>query len=147
MSDELPETWTTRELPILRAALRVIDNGEIADLEEIRRELDLPGMQVWAAVQALEHAWPPYIETSLTMGWRDDHASGHITQVSERARRELGTWPSADDVVSQLAAALAQAADDESEPERKTRLHAAADTLSGVGRDLAVHYFEKKLGI
>jgi hypothetical protein len=133
-------------LPILRAALRRVDAGEIADLEEIRQELGLRGMQMLAAIKALDAAG--YVDASLTMGWSDDHASGGIIGISERGRRELGTWPSwADAFVEQLAAALRSAADAEAEPDRKGRLRAAADTLTGIGRDLAVHYVEKRLGL
>jgi hypothetical protein len=102
-------------------------------------------MEVLAAVQALEGA--DYVETSLTLGWSDTHASGHITRVGERARRELGTWPAADTLVEQLAAALDEAAERETEPERKRGLRTAAAVLGGVARDIAVHVFERKLGI
>jgi hypothetical protein len=97
-------------------------------------------------VQALAGADPPYIEVSLSGGWADDHAGGMIERVSERARRELGSWPSPDDLVAQLAAALAQAADRESEPERKSRLRAAADALGGVAREVAVRVISDRLG-
>jgi hypothetical protein len=56
---ELRETWTTRELPILRAALSRIDGGdEYADLDELRVELGLTAGEVFAAVGALANASP-----------------------------------------------------------------------------------------
>jgi hypothetical protein len=99
-----------------------------------------------AGVQALASAFPPYIDVALAGGWTDDYASGVIESVSERARRELGSWPSPDDLVTQLAAALAQAADRESEPERKSHLRAAADALGGVAREVAVRVISDRLG-
>jgi hypothetical protein len=147
MSEPLPSTWATRELLILRAALRRLDEGShLADLEEIRQETGLAPDQVWAALRALEAADPPYVEVDWSGGWRDDRASGAIRQVSERARRELGTWPSADAIVSQLVDALAQAAEKETEPERKGRLRAAADAIGGIARDVAVRVIADRIG-
>jgi hypothetical protein len=96
VAESVPETWPTRELPILRAALRRIDAGQVADLEEIRAELAMDGNVMFAAVTALENAG--YVDASLTMGWTDSKASGAITRVHERARRELGAWPSGEGV-------------------------------------------------
>jgi hypothetical protein len=88
---EIEETWASRDLPILKAALRRLDAGEdYADLEEIRRELGFTGDRLLAGIRALESADPPYIEADRMMGWREDHAAGTIDVVSERARRELG---------------------------------------------------------
>jgi hypothetical protein len=144
--DDLRETWSWRELPILRAALRRLDAGAgLADLEDIRAELGLTGDNVWAGVHALQESTPPYVTASYTMGWRQDHASGSISAVSERARRELGTWPSADQLVTELAAALEEASE-QAEPEQKTRLSVAADALSGFARDVAVAVVARHVG-
>jgi len=70
----------------------------------------------------------------------------HVIQVRGRARRELGTWPSADALLEQLVAALTAAADAEPEPERKGRLKAAAELLGGMARDIAVQAIGARLG-
>lgn len=138
MSDEISETWTTRELPILRAALRRADAGEIpVDAEDLERELGLDGDQLFVAVTALEDAG--YVEL-IHPGFAD------IKYVRERARRELGSWPSADTMLERLVAVLEQAAADEPEPEKKTRLRAAADVLGGMARDVAVAAISKQIG-
>jgi hypothetical protein len=147
MSKEIPETWTSRELPILTIVLRRFDAGEqLVDLEEIRRELEMPGPQMWAAVTALRDASPPYIDLQLTSGWGDWRAGGRVARVYERTRRELGSWPSADVLLDQLVAALTRAADAEPEPERKGRLRAGAELLAGMARDIAVQTIAARLG-
>lgn len=147
MEDQLRSTWTRRELPILRAALRAIDAGETpVPLEPIRAELGIPGMEMHAAIDALANAEPPYIGVSLTMGWSANHASGHIIRVYERARRELGTWPTAESLISELAEALRQAAEAAPEPEAKGTLRSAADALSGFARDVAVAVVARHVG-
>jgi hypothetical protein len=147
MSAEIPETWTTRELPVLTNILRRFDAGELlVDLEDVRAELQMTGPQMRAAATALRDAWPPYIELELSGGWTDDHAGGVVLRVHERTRRELGSWPSPESVLDQLVAALREAAEREREPDRKGRLRAAADALGSVARDLAVRVIADRLG-
>ena len=125
--------------PVLREALRRLDGGDnFPDLEEIRQAAGLTGPDVWAAIQALKNASPPYLDVQLTSGWSEDYASGNLKAVHERARRELGSWPSADALVDRLVEALGEVADAEQEPERKGKIRAAADTLGGIARDVAV---------
>lgn len=145
-STALDNTWTTRDLPILRSALRRLDAGEdFPDLEEIRAEVGLDVTQMRAGLRALEHAGPPYIELTYTMAG-PARVGGHVKGVSERARRELGTWPSATSMVDRLVEALEDAEEEEQEPERKSKLRAARDALAGMARDVAVTVIAKQVG-
>src|SRR5262245_23239283 len=129
------ETWASRDLPILVAAYRWVESdapASMAQLEEMRRELGLPVHDFKTGLEALASADPPYIDVVMAGGWSNDSAGGgYVADVSERARRELGGWPSADALVDQLAAALVRAADDEPEPERRGRLREAAGVIGG----------------
>jgi hypothetical protein len=137
MADELPSTWASRDLPILSSALRRLDTGEgWPDLGDLESDTGLSREQLWAGLNALTTAEPPYLTAQ----------GGVVSAVSERARRELGTWPAADSLVDALAAAFAQAAEAEKEPERKQRLRAVADGLGGALRDIAVAVVSKRLG-
>lgn len=133
---EPQSTWAPRELPILTVALRRLDAGEDAVEFADAHETGLTSDQLWAGVRALKTAQPPYIEVEGKAIWG----------VTERAWRELGTWPSADSTVDALAAAFARAAEAEQEPARKKRLRAVADGLGGVLRDIAVGVISKRLG-
>ncbi len=77
--------------------------------------------------------------------------NGNVTQVTGKARREVGAWPTAEGVIDQLVVALTAAADAETEPERKSRLREAAETLSSTGYriavDVATKWVEHKAGI
>jgi hypothetical protein len=137
MPPEPQSTWAIRELPILSAALLRLDAGEdVAEFEDLARETGLSDDQLWAGLRALETAQPPYI----------DVRGKHIWGVTERARRELGTWPSATSIVDALAVAFAQAAEAEREPAKKNRLRAVADGLGGAVKDIAVAVVAKHLG-
>lgn len=138
----LPSTWASRELPILAATLRQLDSGAYwVNSIQLGRELGFNDAEMRAGLGALESASPPYVEV-------ENLASAHsrITAVSERARRELGTWPSAEGIVNDLVAALEIAANAESEPERQSRLLGAVKVLGGMARDIAVGVVTAKLG-
>jgi hypothetical protein len=133
MNDAIRSTWAPRDLPILRAALRRMDAGEAApELEAIREELGFSGDELYAGIGALQSADPPYIDVQPGTR-REDYAGGLVGAVSERARRELGAWPSAESLVDALAAAFAQAAEAEKEPERRAGC-VPSRTGSGVQR-------------
>jgi hypothetical protein len=146
MTTDLASTWADRELPILRAALRRVDAGEEwPDLQELRAEVGLSAPLMRAGLKALEGAWPPYIEVRTVKG-SPDEVEGHIHGVSERTRRELGTWPSAESLVDRLVEALEQAADAEEEPQKKGKLRAAGEALAGFARDVAVGVVSAQVG-
>jgi hypothetical protein len=144
------DTWARRELPILLAAYRRIESGErpsAGQAEQMRQELGMPVRDFQRGLEALVNADPPYLEVRFAGGWSDEKAGGgFVDDVTERARRELGAWPTADMFVDQLAEALRRAADDEPEPERQGRLRQAADVLGGMARDVAVAFVSAKIG-
>ncbi len=60
-----------------------------------------------------------------------------VNGVTERGLREVGAWPDrADQLATHLIAALAEAAECEPEPDRRSRLRTAASGVAGVGRDV-----------
>lgn len=122
-----------------------MDGGDyFVDLQALQSELpQLAPDQFRMGLRALADAG--YMDVSFTMGG-PNRVSGHVDRVHERARRELGTWPTADSVVDDLAAQLEAAAEAEEEPERKGRLRAAGEALAGAARDLAVQVVAARIG-
>jgi hypothetical protein len=125
------ETWSWRERPLLEIAVREADRGHNPGFEELAEETRLGLRQVSVGIRALQDAG--YL-TAYFAGMD----SGVLGNVTERARREIGTWPSPESLVDQLARALAEAAERETEPERKTKLRAAAEGIAGAGRSIAL---------
>jgi hypothetical protein len=143
----IESTWAIRELPILAAALRFVDAGEAPRLADLCAETGLSPRDFRVGLEALANADPPYVEVDWAGGWSDEKVGGfRLNDVSERTRRELGSWPSANGLVEQLVAALDQAAENELEPERKKRLSTTAGVLGGMARDIAVSVIATRLG-
>jgi DNA-binding transcriptional MocR family regulator len=145
--DEVRYTWADRDLPLLRESVRRIDAGEEwPGMREIATSCGIDFGQAEVAFEALEE------DGYLVIGGRAMGAlNGSVRQVTGKARREVGAWPSAEGVVDQLVVALTAAADAETEPERKSRLREAADTLGSTGYriavDVATKWVEHRAGV
>jgi len=61
-----------------------------------------------------------------------------LTGVTERALGAVGQWPAPETAVSQLVEALNRAADDETEPERQSKLRMVASVLGGMAREVVL---------
>lgn len=129
----------------MERALARFDAGDhLVDLQALHSELpQIEAAQLRSALIALDDAG--YLKVSFTMGG-PDRVTGHIDRVYERTRRELGSWPTPEIVVDELAAELSAAAEAEAEPERKGKLRAAGEALGGAARDLAVQVLASRLG-
>ncbi len=133
MTSPLPDTWFTRDLPVLRAIARLVDAPEHGGspylLGAVVPASGLPKAEVVVAAKALAAAG--YIEP-LT-----NHAGDivRITAISAEARRLAGLWPTPqgewDRLLEQLAARAERAP---TEVERE-RWRAFSDAAAAVGPD------------
>src|SRR3954453_8699505 len=129
----LPDVWFTRDLPVLRAIARLVDEpkhgGAPYLLGSVVPASGLPKADVIAAAKALASAG--YIE-ALT-----NHAGDivRITAISGEARRLAGLWPTppgeGERLFQQLTARAANAATDV----ERARWQAFADAATAIGPD------------
>lgn len=140
----MEETWTSRDLPVLRAIVEVFERtGRVMHPNEIVQQSGLTGDQVERALNALEGESPPFI-TKL-----DRRGSGGISLIGRptgHARRAVGAWPSAETMADQIVRALEEAAEREPDAERKGWLRKSANYLGNAGRDLAVEIGATAIG-
>jgi hypothetical protein len=99
----LDDVWTTRDLPILLELARRLDGG-------------IDDRQAAVAAAALEDAG--YIDGVHVEEMRGPLIATHVT---EKARREVGLWPSAETGVDRLVAALDVLAEQAEDEEERTR--------------------------
>jgi hypothetical protein len=128
----LPDTWFTRDLPVLRAIARLVDGPEHGGNPYLGQVVPASGLakaDVVAAARALESAG--YVAVLTTY-------SGEIvrfTGISAEARRLAGLWPTPqgewDRLMEQLTARAGNAAT-EVERDRWRRL---AEAAAAVGSD------------
>jgi len=132
----MQDTWTTRDLPVLRAIVQVFDDsGHSPDPKRIQDETGLEAEVVQKALRALQHEQPSFL-TSVTGSWGTQILM--VGAPTGHARRSVGAWPTAEALADRLVVAMNKAADGEPDGERKSLLRKAAAFLGSAGRDIAV---------
>jgi hypothetical protein len=132
----MESTWEPRDLPVLDAVVHYFEEhggslrphvADIADLTGISAE------QVARAAQALD---PAYLKLQMMGGGPGRYI---ILGITDEARRAVGQWPSPEAVADRIVAELLEAANQEPDEGKRTKLRAAAETLGSFGRDLLVN--------
>jgi hypothetical protein len=132
----MEDTWTNRDLPVLRAAVRIFDNTGRSKIRasDIAKAADLDEGTTQRALQSL-YREPYFQEGTETSG------SGiiFVGQPTGDALRKAGQWPTPENIVERLIAAFEAAANDETldEPER-TRARRIWDGLMSGGSKIAI---------
>jgi len=145
------DTWGGRDLPVLQAIVGAFDDPDRYQLRlaELTGTCGLREREVQTALRALANASPPLLQYP-----RPPEQLTYpiiITDVTERARRLVGQWPTADSLAAEITKALGEAADHESDPTKKTRLREAAtflgETARGVVVDVLSRVVERQAGL
>lgn len=128
------DTWVTRDLPVLDAIVTILEDEFEASVPQVAAMTGLPAEEVTRAFYALQGQYVGQVLARMG-NWP---AGVHVKEVTGDARRAVGQWPTAENLVSRLSEAFAVAADKEGDPDKKGRLRKLADGLGGAGRDIAV---------
>jgi DNA-binding MarR family transcriptional regulator len=137
----MEDTWTSRDLPVLEAIVRLLDQGAyMVTVRELAGDTGLDPASIDRAITALEGQYVVEYEQFATAG---DPNSWRVRQVTAEARRAVGQWPSPEGLVDALAEAFGSAAEQEPDSEKKSRLRQVGSFLSGTGRDVATEVVSK----
>jgi hypothetical protein len=130
-------TWQSREFPVLKAMVEALEEhlDSEARLEELAERSGLPLTDVDRATRKLWVARPRYFQGIAV---EDETIPIAVTSVTERALRETGQWPDPESLVRSLIDALQKAAETEADPDQKSRLTQAAETLKGIALQMAI---------
>ena len=132
LDQPLPDAWFTRDLPVLRAIARLVDEPEHGGnpyLGQVVRASGLPKPEVQAAARALAEAG--YVQVLTTY-------SGEIvrfTGISAEARRLAGLWPTPQGEWERLLEQLTARAENAPTEVERGRWRAFADAAAAVGPD------------
>ncbi|MFF8406922.1 hypothetical protein ACF06P_35505 [Streptomyces sp. NPDC015684] len=132
----MESTWSDRDLPVLDALVTYLDRAaglEYPELRDIAEVTGLEVIEVGRAALALQSAG--LIDLRMSSG---GHGTWHVPAVSGEARRLVGQWPTPEQFVNQVAERLQAAADEETDPERRSRLRELASSAGGMARDVFV---------
>ena len=132
----MDNTWANRDLPVLDAMVKYLDDAVGSLYPELRDIAELTGFEikeVGKAALALES--DRLIELGKSAG---GPGTWHVSGVSGEARRLVGQWPTAEQFVDEVAQRLQAAADEEPDPERRSRLRELASSAGDVARGVFV---------
>lgn len=128
------DTWAARDLPVLDAAIALLEHSFMVTVTDIAARCGLAPAVVAAALDALD---PLYVDFRKTTTGGDPRY-WYVFKVTPEARRAVGQWPTAQALISRLAAELAAEAADEPDAERQGLLVYAARLVGDTLRDAAV---------
>lgn len=137
----MEDTWVSRDLPVLETVVKLVDEGSFA--VTVADIADRTGLDTKTVDRALDALSGPYVgeyKKLMTGGIPD---SWYVTEVTPEARRAVGQWPTAESLAARLAEAFSEAADEETDPERKSRLRQLAGFLAETGKDIVAEVIAK----
>jgi hypothetical protein len=131
------DTWWSRDLPVLDAAVHLLQQHDFVYVEDLARET---GFEVKQIARALRDMQGVFVDLTMSMG---DVERWCITEVTPEARRAVGQWPTPENVVARLAEAFSAAAEHEPDPERRSKLRGIGSFLADAGKDFAAEVVAK----
>ena len=131
----MEDTWWSRDLPVLDAAVKLLEDKAMAEVGDIARSTGFDSEDVARALNAMQGV---YIGKLQGMAYRRG-----FTEVTPAGRRAVGQWPTPENVVARLAEAFSAAAEHEADPERRGKLRAVGGFLADTGKDFAAEVVAK----
>lgn len=132
----MENTWAARDLPVLDAIVKYLDDAVGMLIPQLRDIAELTGLEVKEVSKAALALESDHLITlGKSMG---DPGNWHVDAVPGEARRLVGQWPTAEQFVDEVAQRLSAAADEEPDPERRGRLRELASSAGDVARNVFV---------
>ena len=131
MTSPLPDTWHSRDLPVLTTVVRLCEHRPRSWVspDTLRAELDMDERNLQRAILALESAG--YFRTS----WAGGELIPSVSKVSPKARQAAGSWPTCDAAADRLLAALEQLASAGADEPTRSKARGAREHLGAMSRD------------
>jgi hypothetical protein len=131
---DVQDTWAARDLPVLDATVRLLEQSYMVTVTDIAAST---GLDAGAVAKALETLDPVYVDFRKTTTGGDPRF-WYVFKVTPEARRAVGQWPTAQALAGRLADELTAAARQETDAERQGLLAYAARLIGDTLRDATV---------
>ncbi len=130
----MKDTWAARELPVLTAAVALLEDSYMVTVSDIAERT---GLQLSDVARSLDAMDPTYVDFRKTETGGDPRF-WYVRKVTPAAREEVGQWPAPAKLIDRLAAAFAEAAERDPDPVRQDQLRRASALFGGPVREVAV---------
>jgi hypothetical protein len=135
-------TWETRERPLLEAVLSFERDGVDKRLYRPERIAVAAGLDIRDATLGLVALIEAGYLRGTIAGINRPVPNVRITEITERARRETGQWPS-ESAYNDLVELLDQRIEATTDEPRKSKLRAVRDAVVGLGREITTDVLAK----
>jgi hypothetical protein len=133
VSEPLDDVWYSRELPVLREAVRGINAGlNGVPVRTIAEATGLNADDVVLSLHALEAVG------LVEMRWVMPAAHGRVWRVSGDAQRATGAWPTPEAALDRMIAALDAIAASTDDEDTRTRVAKIKDALLAGGKQIGL---------
>jgi len=143
----MDDTWFSRDLPVLDAIVREIDNllisGTYPQLSDIAAITRLEIMQVGSAAIALDNAGLIELHQTMTGG---NPAPWAVTGVSSNARQLVGAWPTPQSLARDIYRQIENLSGSESNPTKSSWFKNFLGETSAMGKDIVVEVLAAAIG-
>lgn len=141
VSTVLDDTWGSRDLPVLEAAVLGVDRNPFGGIKatDIAAATGLSIDEVVRALKAIESGH------LVDVAWTMPAMGARVRKVSGEARQIVGAWPSADSATDRLLALIEQQIEATTDDAKRSQLEAFREGAAGVGRDVLVSLLSKML--
>ena len=130
----MEDTWAVRELPVLNAAVTLLEHSYMVTVSDIAGRTGLDQADVARSLDALD---PVYVDFRKTETGGDP-TFWYVHKVTPEARKAVGQWPTAESLIDRLARAFSAEAEREEDIEQQYQLRQAAGLLAETVHDVAV---------
>ena len=130
----MEETWQARDMPVLSAAIELLERSYMVTVSDIAARTSLDQAAVAKSLDALH---PTHVDFRKTETGGDP-TFWYVLKVTPEGRRVVGQWPSAEGFVDHLVQTFRDAAAGEQDPERQYQLSQVAGLLGDSVRDVAL---------
>jgi hypothetical protein len=141
-SEAVDDTWSARDLPVLEATVRLLEESYMVTVTDIAARTGLAEADVARALEALD---PVYVDFRKTTTGGDP-TFWYVLKVTPVARQAVGQWPTPEAFITRLAEELAAEARNEPDAERKGLLTYAARLVGDTLREVSVRVAARVLG-
>jgi predicted transcriptional regulator len=128
------DTWGVRDIPVLDAVVALLEQSYMVTVSDIAGRTGLDQADVARSLDALN---PVYVDFRKTETGGDP-TFWYVHKVTPEARKAVGQWPTAENLIDRLARAFAVEAEGEEDIERQYQLRQAAGLLAETVHDVAV---------
>lgn len=135
----MDSTWESRDLPVLEAIVQLFDQtGEFVTGDQIAQHTGFDQQTVTLAVQALDGEDPRLLEARVIRpGGGEPLQVISVYNITGHARRMVGAWPTPENLIARLVAALEAVAATENDTVKRRKLKEAAATVGSIAGQAA----------